>query len=184
VLQVDSITETSALCQEAYILFYVRQGMFPWFSSLLEEATSGASPVSVLDNIDADCSTSGNSSSSYKFENDEASQCKTSLLPEEPNKRCSADAFNSINKKEEISPQRTSLQDDVAMRCAHSATEITNPERPSTPPRPKRMYSVNDHDVFSFENLGKDLFASTFATSVLCLSTSSFEYSIWRVHSL
>lgn len=150
---VDSITETSALHQEAYILFYVRQGMFPWFSSLLEDAMSGASPVSVLDNIDADCSTSGNSSSDYKFENDEASQFKTSLLPEEPNKRCSADAFKSMNKKEEISPQRAPLQDDV-VRCATSATETTNAERPSTPPpRPKRMYSVNDLDVFAFENL-------------------------------
>ncbi|KAM0856778.1 hypothetical protein ACQ4PT_048853 [Festuca glaucescens] len=78
VLQVDSITETSALHQEAYLLFYVRQGMFPWFSSLLQEATSGAP----------------------------------------------------------------------------SATEITKPERPSTPPpRPKRTYSVNDHNVFAFENL-------------------------------
>jgi hypothetical protein len=37
-LQVDSITETSALRHEAYVLFYVRQGMFPWFSSLLNEA--------------------------------------------------------------------------------------------------------------------------------------------------
>ena len=35
-LQVDSITETRALHQEAYMLFYVRQGLFPWFSSLLE----------------------------------------------------------------------------------------------------------------------------------------------------
>ncbi|KAM0920322.1 hypothetical protein ACQ4PT_007597 [Festuca glaucescens] len=39
---VDSITKTSALNQEAYLLFYVRQGMFPWFSSLLQEANSGA----------------------------------------------------------------------------------------------------------------------------------------------
>jgi ubiquitin carboxyl-terminal hydrolase 36/42 len=73
VLQVDSITETSALHQEAYMLFYVRQSTFPWFSSLLEEADSGASPMSVVDNK------------------------------------------------------------DVVMRCAPSATEITNPERPSTP---------------------------------------------------
>ncbi|KAM0929979.1 hypothetical protein ACQ4PT_001244 [Festuca glaucescens] len=36
---VDSISETSALGQEAYILFYVRQGSFPWFSSMQEEAT-------------------------------------------------------------------------------------------------------------------------------------------------
>jgi ubiquitin carboxyl-terminal hydrolase 36/42 len=41
-LQVDSITETSALNQEAYLLFYVRQGMFPWFSSFLQEANSSA----------------------------------------------------------------------------------------------------------------------------------------------
>ncbi|XP_047079445.1 uncharacterized protein LOC124690046 [Lolium rigidum] len=36
---VNSITETSALRHEAYVLFYVRQGMFPWFSSLIDEAT-------------------------------------------------------------------------------------------------------------------------------------------------
>uniref|UniRef100_A0ACD5YSC7 Uncharacterized protein n=1 Tax=Avena sativa TaxID=4498 RepID=A0ACD5YSC7_AVESA len=153
---VESITETSALHQEAYILFYVRQGMFPWFSSLLEEARSGASPVSVLDNIDPDCSTSGNSSSGDKFEIDEASQCKASLLPKEPNKSCSVDAFNSMNKKEEIRQQRASLQDDVVMRCAPSATEITSTERPSTPPPPpppKRRSPLNDLDVFEFENL-------------------------------
>uniref|UniRef100_A0ACD5Z3D0 Uncharacterized protein n=1 Tax=Avena sativa TaxID=4498 RepID=A0ACD5Z3D0_AVESA len=148
---VESITETSALHQEAYILFYVRQGMFPWFSSLLEEARSGASPVSVLDNIDPDCSTSGNSSSGDKFEIDEASQCKASLLPKEPNKSCSVDAFNSMNKKEQI---RASLQDDVVMSCAPSATEITSTERPSTPPpRPKRRNPLSDLDVFDFENL-------------------------------
>jgi ubiquitin carboxyl-terminal hydrolase 36/42 len=38
VLQVHSISETSALGQEAYILFYVRQGSFPWFSNIQEEA--------------------------------------------------------------------------------------------------------------------------------------------------
>ncbi|XP_047063826.1 probable ubiquitin carboxyl-terminal hydrolase 16 [Lolium rigidum] len=37
---VNSITETSALRHEAYVLFYVRQGMFPWFSSLIDEATN------------------------------------------------------------------------------------------------------------------------------------------------
>ena len=178
-VQVESISETSALHQEAYILFYVRKGMFPWFSSLLEEATSGASPVSVLDNIDADCSTSGNGSSGDKFEIDAASQCNSSLLPEEPNKRCSADPLNSMNKKGEISPQRASLQVDVVMRCAPSATEITNPERPSTPPpRPKRMFPV-DLGVFDFENLGKDLFSIVFATSVHVLQTGAFKYSTW-----
>ena len=40
-LQVDSISEKTALHQEAYLLFYVKKGMFPWFSTLLEEATSG-----------------------------------------------------------------------------------------------------------------------------------------------
>ncbi|XP_047070695.1 ubiquitin carboxyl-terminal hydrolase 20-like [Lolium rigidum] len=35
---VHSISETSALGQEAYILFYVRQGSFPWFSNIQEEA--------------------------------------------------------------------------------------------------------------------------------------------------
>jgi len=69
--QVDSITDTRALNQEAYILFYVRQGKFPWFLSLLEgkdtlhaEDTRGASPVSVLENIDANCSTSSRGGSS------------------------------------------------------------------------------------------------------------------------
>ncbi|KAM0840896.1 hypothetical protein ACQ4PT_059349 [Festuca glaucescens] len=35
---VHSISETSALGQEAYILFYVRQGSFPWFSNIQKEA--------------------------------------------------------------------------------------------------------------------------------------------------
>ncbi|KAM3225822.1 hypothetical protein ACQJBY_058495 [Aegilops geniculata] len=154
---VDSITETCALNQEAYILFYVRQGMFPWFSSLLEEARSGASPVSVLDNIDADCLTSSNRSPGDKFEIGETSECKTSLLAEEPTKRSSVDASNSTNKKEEttplrISPLRASFQDDVGRRHAPSASEITNLERPSTPPpRPKRTISVDDYEVFKFE---------------------------------
>uniref|UniRef100_N1R5B8 Ubiquitin carboxyl-terminal hydrolase n=1 Tax=Aegilops tauschii TaxID=37682 RepID=N1R5B8_AEGTA len=154
---VDSITETCALNQEAYILFYVRQGMFPWFSSLLEEARSGASPVSVLDNIDADRLTSSNRSPGDKFEIGETSECKTSLLAEEPTKRSSVDASNSTNKKEEttplrISPLRASFQDDVGRRHAPSASEITNLERPSTPPPcPKRMISVDDFEVFKFE---------------------------------
>ncbi|KAF7085362.1 hypothetical protein CFC21_088801 [Triticum aestivum] len=154
---VDSITETCALNQEAYILFYVRQGMFPWFSSLLEEARSGASPVSVLDNIDADCLTSSNRSPGDKFEIGETSECKTSLLAEEPTKRYSVDASSSTNKKEEttplrISPLRASFQDDVGRRHAPSPTKITNLERPSTPPpRPKRPISVDDIEVFKFE---------------------------------
>ena len=49
-MQVDSITETSALHQEAYILFYVKQGMFPWFSSLIQEANSGAPSATVITN--------------------------------------------------------------------------------------------------------------------------------------
>lgn len=174
VLQVDSITETSALNQEAYILFYVRQGMFPWFSSLLEEARSGASPVSVLDNIDADCLTSSNRSPGDKFEIGETSECKTSLLAEEPTKRSSVDASNSTNKREKttplrISPLRASLQDDVGMRRAPSATEITNLERPSTPPpRPKQLVSVDDFEVFKFEEFGKVLFSTTNICLMLC----------------
>ncbi|KAM3242994.1 hypothetical protein ACQJBY_055157 [Aegilops geniculata] len=154
---VDSITETCALNQEAYILFYVRQGMFPWFSSLLEEARSGASPVSVFDNIDADCLTSSNRSPGDKFEIGETSECKTSLLAEEPTKRSLVDASNSTKKKEEttpfrISPLRASFQDDVGRRHAPSASEITNLERPSTPPpRPKRTISVDNFEVFKFE---------------------------------
>ncbi|EMS51605.1 Ubiquitin carboxyl-terminal hydrolase 21 [Triticum urartu] len=149
---VDSITETCALNQEAYILFYVRQGMFPWFSSLLEEARSGASPVSVLDNIDADCLTSSNRSPGDKFEIGETSECKTSLLAEEPTKRSSVDASNSTKKKEETTPLRASFQDDVGRRHAPSASEITNLERPSTPPPcPKRTISVDDFEVFKFE---------------------------------
>ncbi|KQK00848.1 ubiquitin carboxyl-terminal hydrolase 21 isoform X2 [Brachypodium distachyon] len=156
--QVDSITETSALHQEAYILFYVRQGIFPWFSSLLEEAlhtetTSGASPVSVLEDIDADCSTSSNISSGDKFEKDENSPCKASFLPEEPTKRCAVDASNSMSKQE-ISPCRASLQSDVVMRYSSNGTEVTNPERPSTPPpRPKRLSSEGVLGVFDFEDL-------------------------------
>jgi ubiquitin carboxyl-terminal hydrolase 36/42 len=45
VLQVDSVSETSALGHEAYILFYVRQGSFPWFSNMQEEATKHQTKV-------------------------------------------------------------------------------------------------------------------------------------------
>lgn len=178
ILQVDSITDASALNQEAYILFYVRQGKFPWFSTLLEgkdalqaENTRGASPVSVLENIDANCSTSsggGSSSSSgdrlekneasqlEETEKDETSQYKASFLPEEPSKRSSLGASNSSNTIDEISPSRTSLQSDVA-RCPRSV-ETTNLDKPSTPRCSKRLVSDNEFSVFEFEDFGKDHF--------------------------
>ncbi|XP_062222362.1 ubiquitin carboxyl-terminal hydrolase 21-like [Phragmites australis] len=170
---VDSITEASALNQEAYILFYVRQGKFPWFSSLLEgkdalhaKNARGASPVSVLENIDANCSTSSgevsSSCSGDKLEKQETSQCnelekdetseyKASFLPEEPSKRSLLDASNVNNMKDEISLCRASLQDDASVRCP-STVETTNLDRPSTPPRHKRLFSDNDLGVFEFED--------------------------------
>ncbi|KAF0934677.1 hypothetical protein E2562_026425 [Oryza meyeriana var. granulata] len=165
---VDSISEASALNQEGYILFYVRQGKFQWFSSLLEqkddlhpENTSGASPVSVLENIDVDCPTSSgegiNGSSGDKLEKDETSQCKTSFLPEEPAKGCPIGAVNKADLKDEIMPCISSHHDGVAIRCPGSAAEITNLERPSTPsPRRKRFFSDNEFDVFEFEDFGKE----------------------------
>ncbi|OEL27761.1 Ubiquitin carboxyl-terminal hydrolase 21, partial [Dichanthelium oligosanthes] len=171
---VDSITDASALNQEAYIIFYVRQGKFPWFSSLLEgkdglhaENTRGASPVSVLENIDANCSTSsggGSSSNSgdklekneasqlEELEKDETSQYKASFCPEEPSKRSSLGASNSNNTRDEISPSRASLQDD-AVKCPRPrGVETTSLDRPSTPLRPKRSFSNNEFGVFEFED--------------------------------
>uniref|UniRef100_A0A0A9D482 USP domain-containing protein n=1 Tax=Arundo donax TaxID=35708 RepID=A0A0A9D482_ARUDO len=175
---VDSITDASALNQEAYILFYVRQGKFPWFSSLLEgkdaqhdETTRGASPVSVLENIDANCSTSsgeGSSSSSgdkleknetrrcNELEKDEISQYKSSFLPgEPPSMRSPTGASNSYNIEDETSPCRVSLHVDASVRYTRTV-ETTNLNRPSTPPRPKRLWSDNDLGVFDFEYLDED----------------------------
>ena len=57
-MQVTSVPEDYVLRQEAYILFYARQGT-PWFSSLMQKQnpcsdpnTSSNSPKSVLDNLD------------------------------------------------------------------------------------------------------------------------------------
>ncbi|AQK54422.1 Putative ubiquitin carboxyl-terminal hydrolase superfamily protein [Zea mays] len=173
---VDSCTDSSALNQEAYILFYVRQGKFPWFSSLLEgkdalqaENTCGSSPVSVLENIDANCSTSfaggSGSSSGDKLEKNEASQLeetekdemgryKPSFLPEEPSTRSSLGASNSNNTIDENNPPRASLQNDVAtcLRCV----ETTNLDKPSTPPRSKRLAFDNEFSVFEFEDFGEE----------------------------
>jgi ubiquitin carboxyl-terminal hydrolase 36/42 len=174
-LQVDSITDASALNQEAYILFYVRQGKFPWFSSLLEgkdalhaEDTRGASPVSVLENICSTSSGGGSSSNSgdrleknearqlEELEKDETSQYKASFCHEEPSKRSSLGSSNINNTRDEISPPRASLQDD-AVRCPRSV-ETTNLDGPSTPLPLKRSFSQNEFGVFEFENLGKDAF--------------------------
>jgi len=181
ILQVDSITDSSALNQEAYILFYVRQGKFPWFSSLLEgkdalqaENTCGTSPVSVLENIDANCSTSGGGSSSSsgdklekteasqleETEKDETSRYKTSFLPEKPSKRSSLGASNSNETIDENNPSRASLQNDVA-RCLCSL-ETTNLDKPSTPRCSKRLSlsSDNEFGVFEFEDFGKYAFST------------------------
>lgn len=184
-MQVDSITDSSALNQEAYILFYVRQGKFPWFSSLLEgkdalqtENTCGTSPVSVLENIDANCSTTsggGSSSSSgdkleknearhlEETEKDETSRYKTSFLPEKPSKRSSLGASNSNNTIDENNPSKrssTSLQNDAA-RCLRSL-ETTNLDKPSTPRCSKRqsLSSDNELGVFEFEDFGKYAFST------------------------
>ncbi|CAL4884773.1 unnamed protein product [Urochloa decumbens] len=173
---VDSITDASALNQEAYILFYVRQAKFPWFSSLLEgkdalhaENSRGASPVSVLENIDANCSmSSGGGSSSNsgdkleknearqleELEKDETSQYKASFCPE-PSKRSSLCASNINNTRDEISPSRASLQDDAAVRCTRSV-ETTNLDRPSTPLPTKRSFSHSEFGVFEFEDFDDD----------------------------
>ncbi|KAL5213432.1 hypothetical protein ABZP36_024279 [Zizania latifolia] len=162
---VDSIREGSALNQEGYILFYVRQGKFEWFSSLLEqkealhpENISGASPVSVLENIDVYCPTStgegSNNSSGDMLEKAETSQCKASLLCEDPAKGCSINAFNNANVKDEIMPCISSHRDDMAMRCPGSAAETANLERPTTPSQRHKQFSpYNELDVFEFEHL-------------------------------
>ncbi|KAL6911759.1 hypothetical protein ACP4OV_000564 [Aristida adscensionis] len=169
--RVDSITEASALNQEAYILFYVRQGEFPWFSSLLQgkaEDSRGASPVSVLENIDANCSTSSGEGSGSgsgdklvknemrqcnELEKDETSQYKSPFLPGEQSKRSILGASNITSIKDEISPCRTPLQNFASVRDACSV-ETTNLDTPSTPPCPKRLTSAmdsGDSGVFEFE---------------------------------
>ncbi|PWZ24128.1 Ubiquitin carboxyl-terminal hydrolase 21 [Zea mays] len=172
---VDSITDSSALNQEAYILFYVRQGKFPWFSSLLEgkvvlqaENTCGTSPVSVLENIDVNCSTSsggGSSSSSgdklekneasqlEETKKDETSQYKTSFLPDEPSKS-SFGASNSNNAMDEDNPPRVSFQNSVAS-CSRSV-ETTNLEKPSTPRCSQRLASHDEFSVFEFEDFDEE----------------------------
>uniref|UniRef100_A0A0D9VI66 Ubiquitin carboxyl-terminal hydrolase n=1 Tax=Leersia perrieri TaxID=77586 RepID=A0A0D9VI66_9ORYZ len=158
---VETITEAKALDQEGYILFYVRQGKFQWFSSLLEQKDvlhpESTSPVSVLENIDVDCPTSSgegtNNSSGDNLEKDETSQCKTSFLPEEPAKGCPV----TVDLKDEIMPCISSRHDGVAIRChLGSGAEITNSERPSTPPRRKRFFSDNELNVFEYEDFGNE----------------------------
>lgn len=197
ILQVDSITDSSALNQEAYILFYVRQGKFPWFSSLLEgkdalqaENTCGTSPVSVLENIDANCSTSSGGSSSSsgdkleknearqleETEKDETSRYKSSFLPEEPSKRSSLSASNSNNTIDENNPSRSSLQNDMA-RCLRSV-ETTNLDRPSTPRCSKRLASHNEFSVFEFEAFGKDAFLTIVMNFWLYFRNASILFSL------
>ncbi|KAJ3680667.1 hypothetical protein LUZ60_016945 [Juncus effusus] len=63
---VTSITEASALNQTAYILFYIKKGTSPWFSSLITETlteteeTSEGSPVSVFHHPNSDDDVSPN----------------------------------------------------------------------------------------------------------------------------
>uniref|UniRef100_J3LG17 USP domain-containing protein n=2 Tax=Oryza brachyantha TaxID=4533 RepID=J3LG17_ORYBR len=164
---VDLISEASALNQEGYILFYVRQGKFQWFSSLLEqkdeqhpENTSGASPVSVLENMDVDCPTSSgegiNGTTGDKLEKDETSPCKTSFQPKEAAKESPVEPIK-VDLKDEIVPSISSHHDNVIISCPGSAADINNLERPSTPsPRRKRFFSDNQLDVFEFEDFGKE----------------------------
>lgn len=188
ILQVDSITDASALNQEAYILFYVRQGKFPWFSSLLEgkdavhaENTRGASPVSVLENIDVNCSTSSgggsisnsgdkldkNETRQMELEKDETSQYKASFCPVEPSKSSSLGAANINNTGDKITLSKASLEDDVVRRPR--SIETTNLDRPSTPPHSKRPLSLNEIGVFEFEDFGKDEFLTIVRSSYLLL---------------
>lgn len=55
-LQVTRVSETHVLKEAAFILFYVKQGSSPWFSTVMEaqkvlhlDDSNDASPVSVLD---------------------------------------------------------------------------------------------------------------------------------------
>ncbi|KAL5668944.1 hypothetical protein ACJX0J_021165, partial [Zea mays] len=139
--KVDSCTDSSALNQEAYILFYVRQGKFPWFSSLLEGG-SGSSSGDKLEKNEA--------SQLEETEKDEMGRYKPSFLPEEPSTRSSLGASNSNNTIDENNPPRASLQNDVAtcLRCV----ETTNLDKPSTPPRSKRLAFDNEFSVFEFED--------------------------------
>ncbi|PKA53227.1 Ubiquitin carboxyl-terminal hydrolase 20 [Apostasia shenzhenica] len=65
------ITENVVLDQEAYILFYVKKGIFPWFSSLVESEKllqpcrgGDGSPSSMLDHEDSDHASSSTAEAS------------------------------------------------------------------------------------------------------------------------
>ncbi|KAK9274644.1 hypothetical protein L1049_021895 [Liquidambar formosana] len=69
--QVTRVREESVLSQEAYILFYARQGT-PWFSSIMEAKKTcldpdilNTSPKSVLDNVDNICTSSPSVANGY-----------------------------------------------------------------------------------------------------------------------
>lgn len=70
-LQVNQVKVSSALNQCAYLLFYIKQGLSPWFSSLLPakdesqlDSATNTSPTSVIENI-------GRVHSTYHAEKDE-----------------------------------------------------------------------------------------------------------------
>ncbi|XP_059656806.1 ubiquitin carboxyl-terminal hydrolase 20-like [Cornus florida] len=75
--KVTRVREDFVLSQEAYILFYAKQGT-PWFSSFIEAEKpffdpniSNTSPKSVLDNVDHNCTLSPNGENSHNFEANE-----------------------------------------------------------------------------------------------------------------
>jgi ubiquitin carboxyl-terminal hydrolase 36/42 len=141
-----------------------------------DDSSRGASPVSVLENIDPNCSTStgeGTTSSSddnlmknetrhgIELEKDETSQCRSLLLHGEPSKGSMPGVSKSNSVADGISPHRASLQDCTSTRYP-CTMETTNLDRPSTPPCSKRLSPVNDFSVFDYEDLGKCAYISYF----------------------
>ncbi|XP_072987788.1 ubiquitin carboxyl-terminal hydrolase 21-like isoform X1 [Typha latifolia] len=97
--QVASISKNNALNQQAYILFYIKRGLTPWFSSLLDLKELSSSPTSVLERTDREPSTSfgeGEGSCSTETpEKDECSPCTSTSVPAEA-ERCHVAAYSRV----------------------------------------------------------------------------------------
>ncbi|XP_008796260.2 ubiquitin carboxyl-terminal hydrolase 21-like [Phoenix dactylifera] len=86
--EVARVSETHVLKESAFILFYIKQGSSPWFSTLMEaqkvpdlDGSNDASPVSVLDYVDRNLvspsigETSCSSSREMQGKDEDPSQC-------------------------------------------------------------------------------------------------------------
>ncbi|EHA8589890.1 ubiquitin carboxyl-terminal hydrolase 21 [Cocos nucifera] len=98
--EVTRVSESCVLKEAAFILFYIKQGSSPWFSSLMEaqkvlllDDSNDASPVSVLDHIDRNLvspyigETSCSSPREIQWKDNDRSQC-SNFSPVIDEERC------------------------------------------------------------------------------------------------